>query len=58
MWDVEDARGLLKSAIRDNNPVLVMESERMYGEEFTVSDEVMDKDFLIPIGKAKQLREG
>ena len=50
VWDSEDARGLMKSAIRDDNPVLVLESERMYGVSFDVSAEVMDKDYLIPIG--------
>lgn len=53
VWDCDDARGLLKSAVRDNNPVLVLESERMYGVEFEVTDKVMDKDYLVPIGKAR-----
>jgi len=57
-WDSEDSRGLLKSAIRDDNPVVFLENELMYGEEFAVSDEAMSKDFLIPIGKAKVMREG
>lgn len=51
----EDAKGLLKSAIRDPNPVLFMESEQMYGLKGEVSDE---DDFTIPIGKAKVKREG
>ncbi|WP_280173644.1 pyruvate dehydrogenase complex E1 component subunit beta [Fodinibius roseus] len=51
----EDAKGLLKSAIRDDNPVLFMESEQMYGLKGEVSDE---EDFTIPIGKAKVKREG
>ncbi|MCW9705908.1 pyruvate dehydrogenase complex E1 component subunit beta [Fodinibius salsisoli] len=51
----EDAKGLLKSAIRDPNPVLFMESEQMYGLKGEVSDE---EDFTIPIGKAKVKREG
>ena len=38
VWDTDDARGLLKSAVRDNNPTLVLESERMYGVEFDTSD--------------------
>jgi pyruvate dehydrogenase E1 component beta subunit len=50
-----DAKGLLKSAIRDNNPVLFMESEQMYGMKGEVPD---DDDFTIPIGKAKIKREG
>lgn len=51
----EDAKGLLKSAIRDDNPVLFMESEQMYGLKGEVSEE---EDFTIPIGKAKVKREG
>src|SRR5690606_6181615 len=50
-----DAKGLLKSAIRDDNPVLFMESEQLYGLKGEVPD---DEDFLIPIGKAKVKREG
>jgi pyruvate dehydrogenase E1 component beta subunit len=49
-WSAEDNRGLMKSAIRDNDPVVILENEMMYGVEFEMSDEVMDKDFLIPIG--------
>ncbi|MEP0005392.1 MAG: pyruvate dehydrogenase complex E1 component subunit beta [Balneola sp.] len=50
-----DAKGLLKSAIRDDNPVLFMESEQMYGLKGEVSDE---EDYIIPIGKGKIKREG
>ena len=50
-----DAKGLMKSAIRDHNPVLFMESEQMYGLKGEVSDE---EDFTIPIGKGKIKREG
>lgn len=50
-----DAKGLLKSAIRDPNPVLFMESEQMYGMKGEVPD---DEDFIIPIGKGKVKREG
>ncbi|GJD07609.1 Pyruvate dehydrogenase E1 component subunit beta, mitochondrial [Galdieria sulphuraria] len=57
-YDAEDCRGLLKSAIRDDNPVVVLENEIMYGKAFDLSDEVLSKDFLIPIGKAKIMREG
>mmetsp|Transcript_3028 Transcript_3028/g.1995 ORF Transcript_3028/g.1995 Transcript_3028/m.1995 type:complete len:119 (-) Transcript_3028:477-833(-) len=57
-WSAEDCRGLLKSAIRDNDPVVFLENEMMYAVEFDMSDAVMDKDFLIPIGKAKVEREG
>ena len=51
-----DAKGLLKAAIRDPNPVVFLENELMYGENF---DGVpTDADEIIPIGKAKVLREG
>ncbi len=49
-----DAKGLLKSAIRDNDPVCFMESEMLYGYE----DEVPEGEFLVPIGKAAVRREG
>ncbi|OSZ78365.1 pyruvate dehydrogenase complex E1 component subunit beta [Chitinophagaceae bacterium IBVUCB1] len=49
-----DAKGLLKSAIRDEDPVVFMESEVMYGDE----GEVPEEEYLIPIGKAKIAREG
>jgi len=51
----EDAKGLLKSAIRDPNPVVFLEHEIMYGRSFEVPD---DPDFTVPIGKAKVEREG
>lgn len=51
----DDAKGLLKAAIRDDNPVLFMESEQMYGLRGEVSEE---SDYIIPIGKAKVKREG
>jgi pyruvate dehydrogenase E1 component beta subunit len=57
-WNVEDCRGLLKAAIRDNDPVVVLENEMMYGVEFDATSEVMDPNFLIEIGKAKIEREG
>jgi pyruvate dehydrogenase E1 component beta subunit len=50
-----DAKGLLKSAIRDPNPVIVLENELMYGRTFEVPS---DPDFLIPFGRAKVEREG
>jgi len=49
-----DAYGLLKSAIRDNNPVCFLESEMMYG----FKGEVPDEEFLIPLGKADVKRDG
>lgn len=51
----DDAKGLLKTAIRDDNPVLFLESEVMYGMRGDVSE---DEDYLIPIGKARIAREG
>ena len=49
-----DAKGLLKSAIRDNDPVIFMESELMYGEK----GEVPEEEYLIPIGVSKVVTEG
>ncbi|MEX1132846.1 MAG: pyruvate dehydrogenase complex E1 component subunit beta [Flavobacteriales bacterium] len=49
-----DAKGLLKAAIRDNDPVLFMESERMYGDK----GEIPDGEYLLPIGKADIKRAG
>ena len=57
-YSAEDAKGLLKSAIRDPDPVVCLENEIMYGTAFDVSDEVLSKDFLVPIGKAKIERAG
>ena len=57
-YDAEDARGLLKAAIRDNNPVVFLENELMYGTAFEVSSEVMSDDFVLPIGKAKIMKPG
>lgn len=51
----DDAKGLLKSAIRDDDPVVFLESEVMYGLKGEVSEE---KDYLIPLGKARIAREG
>ena len=57
-YNSEDAKGLMKAAIRDNNPVVVLEHELMYGVSFPMSDEAQKDDFVIPIGKAKIEREG
>lgn len=57
-YSAEDARGMMKAAIRDPNPVVVLENELLYGTEFPVTDEVLSKDFVIPFGKAKIEREG
>lgn len=49
-----DAKGLLKTAIRDDDPVLVMESEKMYGDK----GEIPDNEYLVPIGKANVRETG
>ncbi|MCR9153082.1 MAG: pyruvate dehydrogenase complex E1 component subunit beta [Bacteroidetes bacterium] len=49
-----DAKGLLKASIRDNDPVIFMESEQMYGDKM----EVPEEEYLIEIGKASIRREG
>jgi pyruvate dehydrogenase E1 component beta subunit len=54
-YDAADAKGLLKAAIRDPNPIVFLEHEMLYGQEFDVPDL---EDFVIPIGKAKVRREG
>ena len=54
-WSAADAKGLLKSAIRDSNPIIFLENEMMYGQSFQVPD---DPDFIVPIGKAKIERAG
>ena len=53
-YDAADAKGLLKAAIRDPNPVVFLEHEMMYGLEF----DVPEGDYVLPIGKAKVRREG
>lgn len=54
-YDAADAKGLMKAAIRDPNPIVFLEHEMMYGLEFDVPD--VD-DWVVPIGKAKVRREG
>ena len=54
-YSAADAKGLLKSAIRDPNPVMFLENEILYGKSFEVPDM---EDFTIPFGKAKVWREG
>ena len=54
-WSGEDAKGLLKAAIRDPNPVICLENEIMYGQSFAVPD---DNDFVVCIGKAKVEKSG
>jgi pyruvate dehydrogenase E1 component beta subunit len=54
-YTAADAKGLLKSAIRDANPVIVLENEILYGRSFDVPE--LD-DFVVPIGKARIARQG
>ncbi|PWE17213.1 pyruvate dehydrogenase complex E1 component subunit beta [Marinicauda salina] len=54
-YDAADAKGLLKAAIRDPNPVIFLEHELIYGESFDVPDW---DDWVLPIGKARVRREG
>jgi pyruvate dehydrogenase E1 component beta subunit len=54
-WSAADAKGLLKAAIRDPNPVIFLENEILYGQSFDVPE---DPDFILPIGKAKVERPG
>ncbi len=54
-WSAADAKGLLRAAIRDPNPVVVLENEILYGQTF---DCPTDPDFVLPIGKAKIERAG
>jgi pyruvate dehydrogenase E1 component beta subunit len=54
-WSAADARGLMKAAIRDPNPVVFLENEILYGQSFEAPT---SEDFVIPIGRAKIEREG
>ncbi|TXH34720.1 MAG: pyruvate dehydrogenase complex E1 component subunit beta [Rhodospirillaceae bacterium] len=54
-WSAADAKGLLKSAIRDPNPVVFLENEIMYGQSFEVPS---DPNWIVPIGKARVVRPG
>ena len=54
-WSAGDAKGLLKSAIRDPNPVIFLENEILYGQSFEVPT---DPDFVVPIGPARIVRPG
>lgn len=64
-WNAIDSKGfhplivgLMKAAIRDPNPVCVLESEILYNQPFELPPEAQDPDFLLPIGKAHIEREG
>ena len=54
-YTAADAKGLLKAAIRDPNPVIFLENEILYGQSFPVPKLA---DYLVPIGKAKVVRSG
>jgi pyruvate dehydrogenase E1 component beta subunit len=54
-YSASDAKGLLKSAIRDPNPVVFLEHEILYGHSFDVPE---DPEFIVPIGRAKIMRSG
>jgi len=54
-YSASDAKGLLKSAIRDNNPVIFLENEILYGRSFDVPE---IEDYIIPFGKARVWRKG
>ena len=54
-WSASDAKGLLKSAIRDPNPIIFLENEILYGHSFEVPD---TDDWTVPIGSAKVVRAG
>lgn len=54
-YDSASAKGLLKAAIRDPNPIIFLENELLYGESFPVPD---DEDYILPIGKAAIVRPG
>ena len=54
-YSAADAKGLLKAAIRDPNPVIFLENEILYGQSFEVPD---SDDWTVPIGKAKIVRAG
>ncbi len=54
-YSAADAKGLLKSAIRDPNPVIFLENELIYGRQFEMP---LDEDYLVPIGKAAVVRQG
>jgi len=57
-WSADDHKGLMKSAIRDNNPVIVLENEILYNESHVLSVDAQSKDFVIPFGQAKIEKEG
>jgi len=57
-WNCEDAKGLLKAAIRDGNPIVFLESELGYNESYALSPEAQSENYVLPIGQAKVEVEG
>jgi pyruvate dehydrogenase E1 component beta subunit len=57
-FNCNDAKGLLKASIRDEDPVIFLESEISYNYNFPLSDEAASPDFILPIGKAHIERSG
>ncbi|KHN75180.1 Pyruvate dehydrogenase E1 component subunit beta, mitochondrial [Toxocara canis] len=57
-YSSEDAKGLLKASIRDDNPVVFMENEVLYTQQFPMSSNAMSSNFVLPIGVAKIERSG
>ncbi len=57
-YSARDAKGLLKAAIRDTNPVVFLENEILYGQSFPLDEEMRSADFVLPIGKAHIERSG
>lgn len=57
-YSAADAKGLLKAAIRDPNPVVFLENEIMYGQSFDVDEAILSPDYVLPLGKAHIERSG
>jgi len=57
-WNCNDAKGLLKASIRDDNPVVFLESELLYNAKYPLSEEAQNPNFVLPLGKANIEREG
>ena len=57
-YSSSQAKGLLKSAVRDNNPVVMLENELLYGTSFPMSDEVLRDDYCLPLDKGVIERSG